>query len=703
MRLCVFTLSIGAASAVLGCSSATPSAPASAPGAGAEATSASDPGAASAPGAPAVQATLESVGLDPLAMDAKANPCTDFYQFSCGGWLAKTDIPADESRWARSFNEMNKRNELELKRLLETAGSAPASTPAARAVGTYYAACMDETTADSLGSKPIAALLGRAAAVKDVAGVVRLTTELHKMGIWPIFDIEPMQDPSDATHWLAGLDQGGLGLPDRDYYLKDDADAQKLRSFYQEHVERMLALAGLTPARAKQGAAAVLRVETELAKVSKTRVERRDPKGMYNRTDLRRLGELMPAIDWKSYLDKLGVARAGDLNVTAPHFFEGAQQALKGIEPSAWQAYLQWHIVRSTAPLLSKPFVDEAFKLEQALTGQAEQKARWRRCVGATDAALGDLLGQAYVETNFPGESKAAAVAMVKAISSAFGGELDRLDWMDATTRARAHAKLDAMAYLVGYPSKWKTYDFAIDEKGYAQNALRARAFDLARELRKVGTTVDRDEWQLTPPTVNAYYDPQRNHMVFPAGILQPPMYDVKFSVPVNLGAIGMVVGHELTHGFDDQGAQYDAKGNLENWWEPNVNASFKQKTGCVASQYSGYEVQPGLKINGELTLGENIADLGGIKLAFAAYRAMRHDATDRVIADGYSEDQQFFLALGQAWCAKTRPEMERLRVKIDPHSPPRFRVQGPLANLPEFAEAFSCTSPPAEQTCAVW
>jgi putative endopeptidase len=695
MHRSVLILWLGAASAGFGCSSATtPSAPASAPANGVPPSA--------APSAPPVQATLESVGLDPLAMDASADPCTDFYQFACGGWLAKTEIPADESRWARSFQEMIKRNELELKRLLETASSAPASTPNARAVGTYYAACMDETTADALGSKPIAPLLARAAAVKDVAGVIRVTTELHAQGIWPVFDIGPMQDPADATRWLAGVDQGGLGLPDRDYYLKDDADTRKLRAFYQAHVERMLGLAGLPAARARQGAAAVLRIETELAKVSKTRVERRDPKGMYNRMDLRRVGELTPAIDWSAYFDKLGVARGGDLNVTAPHFLEGVQAALKGIEPSAWQAYLQWHILRGTAGTLSKPFVDEAFALEQALTGQAEQKARWRRCVAATDDALGDLLGQAYVETNFPGESKSAAVSMVNAISAAFGAELDRLDWMDATTRARAHAKLDAMAYLIGYPGKWKSYDFEIDARAYAANALRARAFDLARELRKVGTTVDRGEWQMSPPTVNAYYDPQRNHMVFPAGILQPPMYDVKFSLPVNLGAIGMVVGHELTHGFDDEGSQYDAKGNLENWWEPAVNASFKAKTGCVARQYSGYELQ-GLKINGELTLGENIADLGGIKLAFQAYRALRRDATDRVTASGYDEDQQFFLATGQAWCAKARPEVERLRLKTDPHSPPRFRVQGPLSNLPEFAEAFSCKTPPGEQTCSVW
>jgi len=685
--------------ALLGCSAATPT-PAGSP---AGETGAPTP----APGTTSSEATLESVGLDSLAMDRSANPCTDFYQFACGGWLQKTEIPADESRWTRSFQEMNKRNELELKRLLEAAGSAtpegaPASTPNARAIGTYYAACMDESGADALGVQPIAPLLALAGSVKDVPSLVRVVTELHAKGIWPIFDIGPVQDPADATRWLARFDQAGLGLPDRDYYLKDDAESQKIRAFYQGHVERMLALAGVAPARAKQGAASVLRIETALAKVSKSRVERRDPKGMLNRMDLRKFGQLTPAIDWSAYQSKLGAAAGGEVNVTAPKFFEGVQVALKTIEPSAWQAYLEWHVVRDSARTLSKPFVDEAFALEQLLTGQAQQRARWRRCVAATNDALGDSLAQAYVETNFAGESKAAAVEMVQAVSGAFGAELDQLSWMDDATRRRAHDKLSAMAYLIGYPAKWKTYDFEITPKSYAENALRASAFDLARELRKVGTTVERDEWQMTPPTINAYYDPQRNHMVFPAGILQPPMYDVKFSVPVNLGAIGMVVGHELTHGFDDEGSQYDAKGNLQNWWEPVVGDRFKERTSCVSRQYSGYEVQPGANINGDLTLGENIADLGGIKTAFRAYRAIRKDA-ERVTAGGFSEDQQFFLAMGQAWCAKTRPEAERMRLKTDPHSPPRFRVQGPLANLPEFAEAFSCSPPEPEKACSVW
>jgi putative endopeptidase len=696
MRSSLKTLLVSAASASLACGAGPSSTPVVNPGA-------DTPGPATAGTS---GATLDSVGLDALAMDAKANPCTDFYRFACGGWLDATEIPADESSWTRSFHEIRKRNELELKRLLEEAASQAPADPSGRALGTYYAACMDESTVNGLGAQPIAPLLEKAARVKDAPSVMRLTAELHAAGIWPLFDIAPVQDPNDATRWIAGLDQGGLGLPDRDHYLRDDEPTQKLRSFYAGHVERMLALAGFPTADAKKAAADVVRLETELAKVSKTRVERRDPKGMFNRLTVAKLRELAPAVDWSAYLKTLSVPASGELNVTAPLFLEGLQSVLKRESTAAWRAYLAWHIVRSTARTLSQPFVDEAFALEQVLTGQAEQKARWRRCVASTDAALPDLLGQSYVATSFAGESKTAAEGMVHAISGAFARELDRLTWMDAPTRARAHQKLDAMAYLIGYPSKWKTYDFEVDPKTYASNAARARAFNLARELAKIGNAVDREEWQMSPPTVNAYYDPQRNHMVFPAGILQPPFYDVKSAAAVNLGAVGMVVGHELTHGFDDEGSQYDAQGNLKNWWEPSVNERFKEKTACVANQYSGYEALPGLKLNGQLTLGENIADLGGVKLAYAAFRATRDaagEAAAPVTAGGYSEDQQFFLAMGQAWCAKYRPELERLMAQTNPHSPPRFRVQGALANLPEFSAAFACAARPEDQVCTIW
>jgi putative endopeptidase len=652
-----------------------------------------------------IEASLESVGLDPLALDRSVDPCSDFYQFSCGNWIEQTQIPADEPAWTRSFHEIRKRNELELQRILEEASQSKAD-PGTQKIGAFYAACMDEAAVDSAGIKPIASLLAKLTSVKDAKSLTAFTTELHGLGIWPFFDLSPVQDPKDASRWVANLDQGGLGLPDRDYYLRDDEASRKLLGVYQAHVERMLVLAGMPKARAQAGAADVLKIETALAKVSRTRVERRDPTSMFNRLEREQLAHAAPAFKWDSYFEHLGLGQVKGLNVTAPKFFEGLEPVLSKTSPAALQAYLEWHIVSTLARQLSRPFLEESFALEQALTGQAELRPRWRRCVAATDDALGDLLGQAYVSTSFAGASKQAAEGLVHAISNSFRSDLAGLSWMDEPTRARAADKLTNMAYLIGYPEQWKSYDFEVSRTAHAQNVLRGRAFELKRDLAKVGQAVDPKEWQMSPPTVNAYYDAQLNHMVFPAGILQPPFYDVKSGDPVNLGAIGMVVGHELTHGFDDEGSQYDAKGNLENWWSPEVSKRFKEKTACVAKQYSSYEALPGLNVNGDLTLGENIADMGGVKLAFEAYRALRKDAPEKILAGGFTEDQQFFLAVGQAWCAKYRPEYERLMVQVNPHSPPRFRIRGPLSNLPEFAEAFTCPAGSAMQAknlCSVW
>jgi putative endopeptidase len=652
-----------------------------------------------------IEVTLESVGLDPLALDRSVDPCSDFYQFACGKWLEQTAIPADEARWTRSFDEIRKQNELELQRILEQATQS-ATDPDTRKLGAYYGACVDEGAVDAAGARPLGELLEKIKRVRDKKALASVTTELHAQGIWPFFDISPVQDPRDASRWVANLDQGGLGLPDRDYYLRQDEASNKLRALYLGHVQRMLSLAGESEARAQAGARDVLQIETALAKVSKSRVERRDPKNMFNRWERPELQRAAPTFDWAGYLSTLGLAQVQDFNVTAPKFFDGLEVVLASSSSAAVRAYLEWHVVRSLARELSTPFVDESFKLEQALTGQAELRPRWRRCVDGTDDALGDLLGRAYVQRSFAGASKPAAEGLVHAISAAFGTELARLTWMDEPTRAQARQKLEAMAYLIGYPEKWKTYDFEVDRRAHLPNVLRARAFDLKRELFKIGKPVDRQEWQMSAPTVNAYYDAQRNHMVFPAGILQPPFYDVTSAAPVNFGAIGMVMGHELTHGFDDEGSQYDARGNLENWWSPEVSERFKEKTACVAEQYSRFEALPGLNVNGQLTLGENIADLGGVKLAFGAYRELRQTAPEQVSADGFDEDQQFFLAVGQAWCAKLRPEYERLMVQVNPHSPPRFRVRGPLSSSPEFAAAFSCPAGApmlAEPACSVW
>jgi putative endopeptidase len=657
-------------------------------------------------GPPAVATTLANVGLDASAIDRTADPCKDFYQYACGGWLAKTEIPADEARWVRSFNEIDKHNETELKRILEQAAKAKTPEPLTKKIGDYYGACMDEPAVEAAGAKPIADLLAKAKKVKDAKTIGALVTELHARRIFPIFDISGDQDFGDATKIIAQLDQAGLGLPDRDYYVKEDDKSKAIRAEYVAHVERMMKLAGYPEKDAKQAAADAMNVETELAKVSKTRVERRDPKGLYNKINRDGIAKTTPAFPWDDYFKGLGIAEAKEVNVTSVPFFEGVNKLLGSIKAPAWQNYLAWQVVHSTAGLLSKSFVDEAFKLQAMLTGQKEIRPRWKRCVDATDGALGELVAQPFIQANFAGESKKAAEEMVQQISAAFARGVDKLDWMDAKTKARAQEKRKMMAYLIGYPSKWRSYDFPVDPKAYAQNALASGAFEQKRRLSKIGKPLDREEWQMSPPTVNAYYDPQKNHMVFPAGILQPPFYSVKAGVAVNLGAIGMVVGHELTHGFDDQGAQFAGNGNLENWWEPQVGAQFKAKTGCVDDQFSRYEPLPGLKLNGKLTLGENIADLGGIKLAFSAYREMRKNAAETYVADGFSEDQQFFLSLAQSWCGKSRDELTRLRVQVDPHSPPRFRVIGPASNLSEFAEAFSCSpGTPMRPTkvCTVW
>lgn len=657
-------------------------------------------------GPPPVQATLESVGLDGSALDRSVDACTDFYQFSCGGWLKKTEIPGDEVMWGRSFSEIGKRNEAALKSILEDAAAAKSPDAATKKIGDYYAACMDEKAIDAAGIKPIKPLLDRVKKVSSAKDVVAAMTELHQKAIFVMFSIDGVQDPGDATRVVATLDQGGLGLPDRDYYTKEDDDSKKLRAEYVAHVERMMKLAGYAEKDANAAAADVMSVETDLAKIQKTVVERRDPKGMYNKLAVADLAKKSPAIAWEGYFRALGVSAPKDANVTSVSYFENLSKLVDSIKPAAWRSYLAWHVVNRSTRFLPKPFIDEQFTLMSRLTGQKENWPRWRRCLIATDNALGELVAQPFVSRHFGGESKQAAEQMVQEISKAFAAEVQSLDWMDAKTKERANAKLQAMAYLIGYPSKWRTYDFAVDRRSYASNALAASAFELKRQLAKIGKPVDREEWQMNPPDVNAYYDPQKNHMVFPAGILQAPFYDVKAAVQVNLGAIGMVVGHELTHGFDDEGSQYAGNGNLENWWEPSVVEKFKAKTSCVVDQYDKYEVLPGVKLKGQLTLGENIADLGGVKLAFAAYRQMRKGAANMIVADGFTEDQQFFLATGQAWCSKGREEFERLMANVNPHSPPRFRINGPLSNLPEFAQAFSCkegTPMHPAKTCSVW
>lgn len=594
-----------------------------------------------------VTASLEDVGLSSSALDRSVDPCDDFYQFACGGWIAETEIPADKSRWSRSFSEIFERNEKTLRDILDKAAENPQADEVSSKIGPFFAACMEEEVIEQAGLTPIKPLLDKAKRIKTPKDITLLVAELHKQQLYPLFDISASQDFKDASRMIAHLDQNGLGLPDRDYYLRDDESSKALRKRYEEHVRKMFELAGMKPKQAGEAAIDVLAIETDLAKASKTRVERRDPVGLYNKVDREGLPKLAGDFDWDAYFQTLGFSDIRDVSVTAPAFFERMGKMLGEVKAPAWRNYFQWQILHATAPLLPKAFVEENFAFESALTGAKALPERWKRCVASTDRALGELLAQPFVKQTFPGHAKEAVEAMVHEIGRVFSGELDGLDWMDEGTRKRAHEKLSKMAYLIGYPDKWKSYDFPI-EGSYAQNVLAARAFDLSRELAKVGKPVDREEWHMTPPTVNAYYHPLYNHMVFPAGILQPPFYGQNQSLAVNLGGMGMVVGHELTHGFDDQGSQFDANGNLHNWWAPEVREKFSAKTSCVEEQYASYEAVPGLKLNGKLTLGENIADNAGVMLAFEAFQRMRENANERVVADGFTEEQQFFLATGQ-------------------------------------------------------
>lgn len=696
------TLSFTAVVALASCGPApTPVAP---PASAAPSASATMP--APSASAATAQITLKEAGLDASAIDRSADPCQDFYQFACGGWLARTQIPSDESSWDRTFSEMSVLNEKRLRDILQSAGNTSDDRDVSMGkLADWWASCMDEASVEAAGRKPIDPLLARARRVRDARSLLPVLVELHKARIWALFNISSTQDAKNATQMIAQLDQDGLGLADRDQYLNDDADSKKLREEYQAHVARMLVLTGMKDKQAKRAAGDVLALETSIARMSKTRVQRRDPKGFYNKIDRAGLEKAAPDLRWADYLGGLGFGDIREITVTSIPFVEGMQSLLKTTKPEVWQSYLQWQIAHHTAGMLSKAFVDENFKLEQLLTGQEQQKPRWRRCVASADAGLGEILAQPYVRSFFPGASKASADAIVNAISRAFGEDLKAIDWMAEATRAPAREKLMRMAYQIGFPEKWKSYDFAVDPKAYGANVLAGRSFETRRDLGKVGKATDRTEWFMTPPTVNAYYDSQRNQMTFPAGILQAPFFDQRAAAAVNLGAIGMVMGHELTHGFDDEGAQYDAVGNLKDWWDADTAKRFADKGACVVEQYGVYETLPGLKLNGKLTLGENIADLGGIKLAYAAFRAMRAGSAP-IMAEGYSEEQMFFLAHGQAWCTKMQDALARTLVTVDPHSPGRFRVNGPLSNVPAFAQAYRCapaTPMNPSKRCAVW
>jgi putative endopeptidase len=560
---------------------------------------------------------------------------------------------------------------------------------------------MDEAAVERTGASAFAPLLAKTRGVKDARTWLAAVVELHKLGIHVVWEHHVFADLKDSTTNLTYLDAGGLGLPDRDYYVK--LDLRDKLDGYRAQVGKLLAL---VPGTGKLDPADVVAIETELARLTKTAVEQRDVPAAYNPTDLKALGRQVRSVDWPAYWKGLGTAPSGKIVIGTPRFFAALDKLRVKFKPAQWASYFTYHLVQGLAFAMPRPIDDAAFELTRLLTGVEKQRERGKRCIDYTMAALGELLGQAYVASYFPASSRQGASKLVDALVRAMTEDIAGLDWMADATRQLALAKLDKIVRMVGYPERWKAYDFDVKRDDFAGNALRAAAFEAHRELAKAGKPVDRSEWRMNAFQVDAYYNPSANNTALPAGILQPPFFGQDRAIAVNLGGIGMVIGHELTHGFDDQGAQFDGAGNLVNWWQKADLARFGDKGKCVADQYSGFEALPKKFIQGQLTLGENIADLGGVKMAFRAYRALRKDAAKLYIADGFSEDQQFFLAIGQAWCARERPAETERRLTTDPHSPHKFRVFGALRNLPEFAEAFRCvagTPMRPARTCSVW
>jgi len=642
------------------------------------------------------------LSIDPKIIDESVRPCDDFYHFACGRWMKETKIPDDQALWERSFDVISENNEKLLREILERDGASPPADEAySKQLGNYYAACMDEKGIEAAGDESLAVQLAKVAKVKDVTTFAEVIAELHGTGQKALFAFTSEQDFADATQVIGTVQQGGLGLPDRDYYLKDDPKSKDIRGKYEAHIAEMLRLAGEKrgekPEAAKAGAKTVVRLESELAKASMTKVDLRDPHKVYHRLELAGLKKMAPNFPWDAYLKAIGFPQVTTINVAQPDFFKAVGQVAKGVRAGGktladWRTYLQWHILRSNAAMLPTRFVDEDFKFRSALTGAPKLLPRWKRCVRATDGAMGEALAQPFVKTQLGPKGKAEALELIGGIESAMKSSLDGLSWMDDATRKKALEKLLAINNKIAYPDVWRNYDgLEVRRDSYFDNTLHARAFEVKRELSKIGKPVDKKEWQMTPPTVNAYYDPSLNEMVFPAGILSYPFFSSNAVPPVNYGAIGMVMGHELTHGFDDEGRQFDAAGNLKEWWSPNVGKEFDQRAACVVSQFDGYVAVDDLHVNGRLTLGENIADLGGIKLAYAAFQNRRKEKEILKGADPYSAEQEFFLAYAQSWCGNYRPEMLRLQVTTNPHAPSQFRVNGPLSNVTEFARAFSC------------
>ena len=634
--------------------------------------------------------------FDPSFIDTSVNACQDFFAFANGGWIKRDTIPAAFSTSGVS-KDMTDRNELVVRSVLDDAMAQRHSKPAGSTVaklGTFYASCMDSARAEKDGITPISAQLDRITAIKSRPSLLQEIAALQINGVNVLFNFFPAADPKDAAHYIAWASQGGLGMPDRDYYTNSDLASDSLRKKYVAHITKTLTLAGETPSAAAGDARRIMALETELAKASMTRVQRRDPNATYHKTPLGDLAALAPAIDWPVYFRSVGLTSpVAFINVEQPDFLKRASSLLSTVPLDDWRAYLRYHLVSEASPWLSTPLVAEDFAYRSLYTGAKQILPRWKRCLRVTDGTVGEALGEAYVAKTFSPEAKAQAKQVIDDIRASFRDRLTKLTWMSDSTKRYAFAKLASMNEKVGYPDTWRDYTkLRVVEGPFAPNLFRANAFEWERVANRPGKPVDKTEWGMTVPTVNAYYDPSINEMVFPAGALAPQTFDATGDLASNYGSLGgSWAGHELTHGFDDEGRRYDAKGNLTDWWVPADSVRFGEQARLIVDQFNGYIQVDTIHVNGELTLGENLADFGGMVTAYDALERALDRTGKREVIGGYTPEQRFFIAYAQSWRTHTRPEQLRTRVKTDPHAPSEWRTNGPLSNMPQFAEAFHC------------
>jgi putative endopeptidase len=643
-------------------------------------------------------------------IDKSVDPCVDFYQYACGKWIKNAEIPADRPSW-QSFSELDESNIGIERGILEKAAAGGAGRNVIdQKIGDLYGSCMDEKAADAKGIAPLKPELDRIAAVKDKGALIEEVAHIQLIGPNPLFNFYSAADLHNSDQVIAYIDQGGLSLPDRDYYVKDDADKVEMRKHLTEYATTLFTLAGQTPQQAAASAQQVLLVETLLAADSMDRTKRRDPKNRDHKMTRDEAIALAPDFNLNRFFAAMGTPDFTSLNVTNPDFFKQVNGVVASLPLDSLKTYVSWHVLRAASPWLSQPFVDASFKMRQALTGQKQNQDRWKRCVDLVDGSLGEALGQRYVEATFGAEGKQRMLKMVDALEESLGQDIQGLSWMSDETKKQAKVKLAAIRNKIGYPDVYRDYSsVTIKKDDLLGNVQRATEFESKRQIAKIGKPLDRKEWGMTPPEVNAYYSGSFNEIVFPAGILQPPFFDKSMDDAVNFGGIGLVIGHELTHGFDDQGRKFDPSGNLRDWWTEQDGKEFEKRVSCVADEYSNFVAVDNLKLNGRLTLGENTADNGGARIALAALeRLIAEDKTGKEgqSIDGFTPQQRFFLGFGRVWCEKQRPEFLRMQVSTNPHSPGKYRVNGVVQNMPEFQKAFGCKAGQAmvaENACHVW